>query len=83
MHSYRKLRCLRYRLPEDYSNIDGELITTEILGYPRLVEEFFENPDGSPIILDTDMLGKHREANNAGPLSDLTSGHNQIVIWER
>ena len=41
------------------------------------------NPDGSPIILDTDMLGKHREANNAGPLSDLTSGHNQIVIWER
>ena len=70
-------------LPEDYSNIDGELITTEILGYPRLVEEFFENPDGSPIILDTDMLGKHREANNAGPLSDLTSGHNQIVIWER
>ncbi|MCI8524320.1 MAG: hypothetical protein HFI62_14105 [Lachnospiraceae bacterium] len=35
------------------------IINSDILGYAFEPEERFENPDGSPIIFDTDYLGEH------------------------
>ena len=37
-----------------------EMISTALLGEAFEPEELFENPDGSPIIFDTDYSGKHR-----------------------
>ena len=38
---------------------DG-LISTETLGKAFEPEQYFENPDGTPILFDTDFLGNHR-----------------------
>lgn len=83
VHDDGKCAVLCIDLPDDYDRLEGQLVDTQFLGYPRLVEEYFENPDGSAISLDSDMLGNPRERFNAGALSVLRAGHNEIVIWER
>jgi hypothetical protein len=61
-----------------------ETITSDLLGMPRLVEECFENPDGSLVRVDTDMLGNARSANpTAGPIEGLKAGKNRIKIWNK
>ena len=35
-------------------------VSTETLGMAFEPEQFFENPDGSPIIFNTDYFGNHR-----------------------
>ena len=46
-----------YEILEDFS---GRMINTEVLGKAFEPEEFFENPDGTPITFDTDYFGGHR-----------------------
>ncbi|WP_236683761.1 right-handed parallel beta-helix repeat-containing protein [Demequina flava] len=44
----------------------------------------FENPDGSTVVLDTDLIGTHKTGvndNPAGPLAGLTEGVQQHRIW--
>ena len=41
-------------LPESIRSATGPVISTADLGQPRIVEEYFENPDGSPIVVDRD-----------------------------
>ena len=48
-----------YEILEDFS---GRMINTEVLGKAFEPEEFFENPDGTPITFDTDYFGGHRGA---------------------
>ena len=42
---------------------DNRTITTEILGMAFEPEQYFENPDGTPITFDTDFYGNKRAAN--------------------
>ena len=57
--------------------------TTEQLGMPRIVEERYENPDGSVIVFDTDIMGKKRNKNIlSGPIAFLQDGKNRILIWK-
>ena len=59
------------------------LIGTAALGTPRITECAYDAPDGSPIALDTDLLGNARAASvKAGPLQALKEGHNRLLIWE-
>ena len=75
---------LEITLDEAFAGMVTETITTELLGMPRLVEERFENPDGSPVRVDTDMLGNVRGANpTAGPIEGLKAGKNRIKIWSK
>ena len=61
-----------------------DVITSEYLGMPRLTEERFENPDGSPICVSTDMLGNARGENpTAGPIEGLKAGKQRIKIWNK
>ena len=61
-----------------------EIITSDKLGEPRIVNARFENPDGRDIVLDKDMLGnQRRESPMAGPFENLVAGHNRIRIWSR
>ena len=60
-----------------------ELMSTADLGETRVTEAFFENPDGSDIILDHDYLRQLRtDGNNpAGPFAGLKPGHNRLLVW--
>lgn len=43
---------------------------------------YFENPDGTPITLNTDYLGVSRgDAPKAGPFENVVSGVQEIVVW--
>ncbi|HET8960862.1 right-handed parallel beta-helix repeat-containing protein [Nocardioides sp.] len=50
----------------------------------RLADGDFEEPDGSPVALDTDLLGHGKEqgtAYPAGPLATLSGGSTRIRVW--
>ncbi len=57
-------------------------VTTAALGAPRITEEPYENPDGTPVDFTRDLLGAHREGDVfAGPLAALRAGENKVVLW--
>jgi hypothetical protein len=58
-------------------------MSTADLGETRVTEAFFENPDGSDIVLDRDYLGELRtDGNNpAGPFAGLKKGRNRLCVW--
>ena len=60
-----------------------KLMTTADLGETRVTEAFFENPDGSDIVLDRDYLGQLRTdgSNPAGPFAGLKEGRNRLCVW--
>ena len=60
-----------------------EIMSTAKLGETRVTEAFFENPDGSDIILDRDYLGELRTDGNSpvGPFACLKSGRNRLCVW--
>ena len=50
----------------------------------RFVDADFEERDGSPIRIDRDLLGNHKDADAshpAGPLGTLTSGTSRVQVW--
>lgn len=59
-------------------------LDTAALGETRLSACSFENPDGTPLIVDTDLRDQIRNcaACHVGPLEGLTEGHNKIKIWD-
>ncbi|MGB3990426.1 MAG: hypothetical protein WBL32_07805, partial [Acetivibrionales bacterium] len=46
-----------YDFIKDFS---GRMINTEVLGKAFEPEQYFENPDGTPIRFDSDYMGSHR-----------------------
>lgn len=74
---------LEINLDKDSINIPCIIIDTKTLGYPRIVEEPFENPDGSPIIFNKDYLGNPRSlCPFPGPIENLKNGCNLIKVWK-
>ena len=68
-------------LDEAFDSIKAEVITTEKLGMPRIVEALYENPDGSHIRITHDMLGAHRGKNpTAGPVEGIRSGKVRVKL---
>ena len=75
---------LEITLDERFETLATDTITTEYLGVPRITEEVYENPDGTPICIDTDLLGKARgERPTAGPIEGLCAGKQRIKIWNK
>src|SRR5579859_5354770 len=58
-------------------------VTTAILGKTAVTDLPFENPDGSPFTVDTDYLGKKRDAKKptAGPFEKPDAGALTIRVW--
>src|SRR5699024_3613587 len=52
---------LSIELPENFENFLGDVHETDTLERTRLSDAEFENPDGSDVILDTDLLGTQKE----------------------
>lgn len=69
-------------LPEQVCDWHCTPVTTERLGAPRITEEAYENPDGTPVDFGKDLLGKVREATVPGPLAQWKPGKQTIVVWQ-
>lgn len=73
---------LSCELPDSFEEIKGEIHSTSTLERVRIVDAEFENPDGSEMVLDTDMLdNKKPEKGPLGPISLLKKGKNYIKVW--
>lgn len=74
---------LEWKVDAGLLKVPTQVITTEKLGMPRITEAPYENPDGTPIALDTDYLGQARKSNpTVGPLENIKAGMNRILIWK-
>ncbi|MHC6202941.1 right-handed parallel beta-helix repeat-containing protein [Breznakiellaceae bacterium SP9] len=71
---------LSVELPPSIGSLNGRLFDTGILGRVRLADSNFENPDGSSLVLDTDLTGAAR-SNGIGPIGVLKSGANRVRVW--
>jgi hypothetical protein len=70
-------------LPENFDLMTGSIHSTDTLGRVRIVDVEFENPDGSKLVLNTDLLGNIKsETSVIGPLSTLRPGKNYIKVWD-
>lgn len=71
-------------MDEEMLAVPSKVISTEMLGVPRIVEQRFENPDGTEIVFDKDLNGYLRdESPSAGPIESLVSGYNKVKVWEK
>jgi len=60
-----------------------KLVTSELLGKAVIPDLPFENPDGSPVKIDTDYFGKKRDSNNPfpGPFENSSAGSQTLKVW--
>jgi alpha-N-arabinofuranosidase len=61
-----------------------QLVTTELLGKAKVPDLPYEQPDGSPLRIDTDYLGKKRPEQNptAGPFENPGQGELVLKVWQ-
>lgn len=70
-------------VPQDVVRLRVPVVTSEVLGTTRIVEETYEQADGTPYVLDHDLLGRAcgGDTRLAGPLEDLVAGANDVLVW--
>ena len=58
------------------------LVTTKMLGKAKTTEQAYEDPDGSPVQIDTDFFGKPRNVDNPfpGPF-ELANSAEKLQVW--
>ena len=70
---------LRTNLYDQLGSFRDAIVTTEALGRAFQPEQRFENPDGTPIAFDRDILGSHRGLDALpGPFAQ---GAPEIMLW--
>ena len=63
-------------------SMNTEVCSSRQFEPPRVAECEFENPDGSGIAFDTDILGEKRTAGSPpGPFARLSEGKNRFKLW--
>ena len=74
---------LSFTTDEKAADPKTQLITTELLGKAKIPKEAFENPDGTPLKIDTDYFGKKRSESNpsAGPFENPGKGLVRLKVW--
>lgn len=69
-------------LPDSFEQMLGHLQSTETLARVRIVDCEFENPDGTKLVIDQDLLNQKRSKQSSlGPLTELKKGKNRIKVW--
>lgn len=63
-------------IPSRARDAETVLVTTALLGRAKIPGAAYENADGSPLVLDVDILGRKRAASRTapGPFEDLAAG---------
>jgi alpha-N-arabinofuranosidase len=74
---------LKLKLSADWRQRQCQPVTTERLGKTRVPGQEFDNPDGTPIAIDTDYFGNVRDLNSPfpGPF-ELLEDSDAIEIWQ-
>jgi len=77
------LRFLSLTTDEKGADPKTHFVTTEFLGKAKIPKEAFENPDGTPLKIDTDYFGKKRSETNpsAGPFENAGKGMIKLKVW--
>lgn len=69
-------------VPDVLCSARCKAVTTKRLGEPRLVEQAYEQPDGSAMDLSKDMIGAyHTDHLHPGPFASLMTGRQMITVW--
>jgi hypothetical protein len=75
---------LETRLPAEFDSVRLGVITGSDLGRVRFVDAEFEERDGSPAVLATDLVGLDKAGGGsypAGPITALASGVARTRVW--
>jgi alpha-N-arabinofuranosidase len=74
---------LHITLDDSLRALDNPLVTTALLGRAKIPNAAYENPDRTPLKIDTDYFGKKRsEANpSAGPFENPGEGKLSLKVW--
>lgn len=75
---------LESRLPAKFDDVRLGIITGSDLERVRFVDAEFEERDGSPAVLATDLVGVEKTSDNsyaAGPITALASGVARTRVW--
>jgi hypothetical protein len=70
-------------LDKSFKSLNNKLTTTKLLGKAMIPGQAFENPDGSPLTIDTDYFGRKRNKANpsAGPFENTGDGELKLKVW--
>lgn len=71
-------------LPQEFEQVCVTVVGGADLPPVRFVDAHFENRDGTPVLVDVDLVGeiKHPDqAHAAGPLAGLKAGKSRIRVW--
>ena len=74
---------LHITLDDSYRALDNPLVTTSLLGLAKIPNAAYENPDGTPLKIDTDYLGKKRDETkpSAGPFENPGEEKLKLKVW--
>jgi hypothetical protein len=71
-------------LPVEFDRLRLEPVTGRDLERVRFADANFEEPDGTPAVMDVDLTGEHKQPGRrsaAGPIGGLTSGTSRTRVW--
>jgi len=72
---------LEMTLDGAFDSLTAERVDTARLDMTRISEALYENPDGSPITVDTDLFGHPRGVNpTPGPIENIGAGNIRILL---
>ncbi|HLF35891.1 MAG TPA: right-handed parallel beta-helix repeat-containing protein [Cyclobacteriaceae bacterium] len=74
---------LNYTLDSDPEIIKTQFVNTEVLGKAKMPKEGFENPNGTPLSIDTDYLNQIRSESDPdpGPFENPGRGAMRKKVW--
>jgi hypothetical protein len=75
---------LECQLPIDFDSTRVDSVSGADLPPVRFVDADFEEPDGTPVVLGSDLVGAAKTPGSsypAGPLAVLASGSSRIRVW--
>ena len=75
---------LQTRLPEDFDPARVAVVTGVDLPRVRFVDADYEQRDGTPALIDTDLVGERKEHGRsypAGPIAALDRGTGRLRVW--
>ncbi|HPE76690.1 MAG TPA: right-handed parallel beta-helix repeat-containing protein, partial [Draconibacterium sp.] len=74
---------LKMDFDEKILKMKNNIVTTQLLGKALVSKAAYENPDGTPISIDTDYSGKKRDKQNptAGPFENPGTGKISLKVW--
>ena len=75
---------LEARLPDGFDQVRFGVVSGRDLPRVRFADADFEEPDGTPAVIDVDLLGERRTAGEPaapGPITTLAAGTERVRVW--